>query len=44
MDFVDASVKLRQLFRRPGLVRSGLLIVISGYAIRKLLQFGAFGL
>jgi hypothetical protein len=37
MDFVDASVYLRQLFGRPGLVGPGSLIVISGYAIRKLL-------
>jgi hypothetical protein len=37
MDFVDASVYLRQFFRRPRLVRLGSLTVISGYAIRKLL-------
>jgi hypothetical protein len=37
MDFVDASVYPRQVFRRPGLVRPGSLIVISGYAIRNLL-------
>jgi hypothetical protein len=44
VDFVDASVYRCQLFRRPGLVGRGSLMVISGYAIRKLLQFGAFGL
>jgi hypothetical protein len=36
MNFVDASVYLRQFLRRPGLVRLG-LTVISGYAIRKFL-------
>jgi hypothetical protein len=37
MDFVDASAYLRQLSRRPGVVRLGLLILISGHALRKLL-------
>jgi hypothetical protein len=37
MDFVDASAYLRQLSRRPGIVRLGLLILIAGHAIRKLL-------
>jgi len=37
MDFVDASPYLRQLSRRPGIVRLGSLILISGHAIRKLL-------
>jgi hypothetical protein len=37
IDFVDASAYLRQLSRRPGIVRLGLLIRISGHAMRKLL-------
>jgi hypothetical protein len=37
MDFVDANAYLRQLSRRPGIVRLGLLIPISGHAMRKLL-------
>jgi hypothetical protein len=37
MDFVDTSAYLRQLSRRPGIVRLGVLILISGYAMRKLL-------
>jgi len=44
MDFVDASAYLRQLSRRPGVVGLVLLILISGHAMRKLLQFGALGL
>jgi hypothetical protein len=35
MDFVDASAYLGQLFRRPGIVRLGLLIRICGHAMRK---------
>jgi hypothetical protein len=37
MDFVDASAYLRQPAGRPGIVRLGLLILISGHATRKLL-------
>jgi hypothetical protein len=37
IDFVDASAYLRQLSRRPGIVRLGLLILVSGHAMRKLL-------
>jgi hypothetical protein len=36
IDFVDASAYLRQLSRRPGIVRSGLLMLICGHAMRKL--------
>jgi hypothetical protein len=36
IDFVDASAYLRHLRRRPGIVRLGLLILISGHAMRKL--------
>jgi hypothetical protein len=36
IDFVDASPYLRQLSGRPGIVRPGLLILISGHAMRKL--------
>jgi hypothetical protein len=35
VDFIDASAYLRQLFRRPAIVRLGLLIHISGHAMRK---------
>jgi hypothetical protein len=44
MDFVDASTYLCQLSKRPGIVGLGLLILISGHPMRKLLQFGALGL
>jgi hypothetical protein len=37
MDFVDASAYLRQLSRRPEIVRLELLILGSGQAMRKLL-------
>jgi hypothetical protein len=37
IDFVDASADLRQLSRRPGIVRPELLIVVSGHAVRELL-------
>jgi hypothetical protein len=37
MDFVDASAYLRQLSRRPGIVMLGLLILVSGHAMRELL-------
>jgi hypothetical protein len=36
VDFVDASAYL-QLSRRPGIVRLGLLMLISGHAMRELL-------
>jgi hypothetical protein len=37
IDFVDASAYVRQLARRPGIIRLGVLILISGHATRKLL-------
>jgi hypothetical protein len=37
-------VYLRKVCRRPGVIKLGLLKIISGYAVRKLLQFGAFGI
>ena len=37
MDFVNASAYLRHLSRRPGIVRLGLLILIYGHAMGKLL-------
>jgi hypothetical protein len=44
MDFVDASAYLRQLCRRPGVVRTGSLMRGSGNAMLKFLQFGALSL
>ena len=44
VDFVDASTYLRQVSRRPGIVRFGSLMTGSGQAMRKLLQFGTLGL
>jgi hypothetical protein len=35
IDFVNASAYLRQLSRLPGIVTLGLLILISGHAMRK---------
>jgi hypothetical protein len=35
MDFVDASAYLRQISRRPGIVRLGSLILGPGHALRE---------
>jgi hypothetical protein len=37
MDFVDASAYLRQLSRRPGIARSGSLVLGFAHVLRKLL-------